>query len=442
VVVLQGSTVSWSRSLGFSVHSSWNIAHLNDLQFAQAYERAELDANMTPPQQSIVPIKTLTINVAAYLVSQQQAAATDNATTTSCISASLLARMAAVLQRIATDETTVSEQLTSQGIDSTLEPANAMVEYCEVSGCQCEISLHYYRCEDCDESNGFSSGVSDGRKPVYMCITCGNKHKASQLGCKHTMQALRKRPVTLEQLQQLAVNIQKLADERANGGDSSSGATCAVSAVIAEHPEISFPLFKFDSEYSSSNSTATAHGASLSSSTAAAASSNRPVRRQYIQYDTDATVHGVPTEDALTAQLLNCDDTSMDMLQYIDWGHNSNVNAIATAGDLLDNSSSSIDCRKYIALAQQGIQTANVLGKLAARMTSSHGANNNAANTAIDKNTGETAMSQIVAADDNSSSNNTGNVNAAAQAAVQAANDSYTAFQKLLAALEGKTADE
>jgi hypothetical protein len=464
VLVLQGSTISWSRSLGFSVHSNWNIAHLNDLQFAQAYERHDSSANITPPRQSIVPIKTLTIDVALYLVSLQQALLTDN-NNDSTISASLLARIAAVLQRVANEETTISQQLVSKGIDSSVEPTNATAAYCEVNGCQRELSLHYYRCESCDDKNGFTYGAAvpqpllddtvwcraaDGRKPIFMCIACADKlREALQLGSSHTMQALRRRHVTLEQLQQLAINLQKLADDRFSS-DNNRGVITGVddsssTAAIAEHPVISLPLFKFDSE------------SSINITTAAAASTCTPIRRHHhhhcntvVAYDTDAAVNGVPTDDALIAQALKCDDSSMNMMLQYDWGYNSDVNAIATAGNLMDNSSgssstsSSTDRCKYIALAQQGIQTATVLSKLAARM-SKHDDNNSAGDTTHNKTTGEAVITGA-AIDDTSNSNSSsssGNrekVDIAAQAAIKAANDSYIAFQMLLAVLEGKAA--
>jgi hypothetical protein len=469
VVVLQGSTVSWSRSLGFSVHSSWNIAHLIDLQFAQAYERYEINANTTPPLQSIVPIKTLTIDIASCLVSLQHASTTDNNAST--ISASLLARIAEVIQRIADEETAVSKQLLSQGIDSSVEPANATAAYCGVNGCQNELCLHYYRCEKCDGKIRVNTDAAtvpqlhvddtvwcrtgDGHKPVYMCVTCADRHReASQLGSNHTMKALRRQHVTLKQLQQLAVTMQKFADERFSSdnkdSNNSSNSACNASAAIAEHPVASLPLFKLDSEHSINTT--------IASTAASTSTSIRRHRHHHcntiVAYDTDAALNGVPTDDALIAQALKCDDSSADMMFQHDWGLNGDINAIATAGDLLDannsssNSSSSTDRCNYLALAQQGIQTATVLSKLAARM-SKHGVNNSTAGaTADDKSTGEAAIAGAAVdatsncnSSSSSSSSNTGNVDMAAQAAMKAANDSCIAFQKLLAVLGGKPAE-
>eukprot|EP00953_Heterococcus_sp_UTEX-ZZ885_P010761 6274-Heterococcus_DN1.PRE.2 len=188
------------------------------------------------------------------------------------------------------------------------------------------------------------------------------------------MKALRRQHVTLKQLQQLAVNMQKLADERFssdnNDSNSSSNSACNASAAIAEHPVASLPLFNFDSEHSINTT--------IASTAASTSTSIRRHRHHHcntiVAYDTDAAVNGVPKDDALIAQALKCDDSSMDMMLQHDWGHNGDVNAIATADDLLDDnnsssssSSSAVRC-KYIALSQQGIQTATVLSKLAARM--------------------------------------------------------------------------
>jgi hypothetical protein len=379
----------------------------------------------------------------------------------------LLARIAEVIQRIADEETAASKQLVSQGIDSSVEPANATAAYCGVIGCQNELCLHYYRCESCDGKNRVNNDAAitvpqlhvddavwcrtgDGHKPVYMCVTCADSHReASQLGSNHTMKALRRQHVTLKRLQQLAVDMQKLADERFssdnNDSNSSSSSACTVSAAIAEHPVMSLPLFKFDSEHSFNNTTASTAATSM------------PIRRHryhhcntIVAYDTDAAVNGVPTDDALIAQALKCDDSSMDMMLQHDWGYNSDVNAIATAGDLLDgnnsssSSSSSTDHFKYIALAQQGIQTATVLNQLAARM-SKHSVNTSTAGN--DKITNEAVIAGAAVDDTNISNNNSsgsgnrGEVDIAAEAAMKAANGSLIAFQKLLVVLEGKPAE-
>ncbi|CAM9211529.1 unnamed protein product, partial [Chrysoparadoxa australica] len=214
VVVAKGSTLTWARSLGFSVCTSWCIGLMKAEQIASACERYLINKCLKPAPPNPVPLKLLALELARYVLREssqstaQQLPESTTMTHTSpveSLSLSLLQTLLTLLERGVKEEHAVTQWFAKAGMQPTAGTGGA---HCEVESCQSELFCCYMQCADCLRENAQRtlppSGMAlrkDRMRPEFLCHQCMMKHKASEYGQNHTFLPKVRLGVTPQQLQ-------------------------------------------------------------------------------------------------------------------------------------------------------------------------------------------------------------------------------------------------
>lgn len=161
VVILKGETLHWVRSLGCASHSSWNFGLLEQDQLEHAMERYTINESITPPMQSLVPMKMLIIDICRFFLHSNgmlKGAPSWNPETLRLrlhrepehVRARVLAWLLVHVVDVIVEDKLWREHATQQfGSPSVDEPAGALVVYCQHPGCVREITTAYFRCNGC-----------------------------------------------------------------------------------------------------------------------------------------------------------------------------------------------------------------------------------------------------------------------------------------------------
>jgi hypothetical protein len=194
VVILRGDTLHWVRSLGFSVHYSWNIGNFDEDQIKVSMDRYHINNLFTATgaaYQSLVPMKTLLLDLSKELASyvayrlvqskspfissiHKPTTLLDNfsrairfpyAVLDAVISNKrLLIRFLAELADAVEDvKQRLIEVEVITGLRAELEDKHSSVTHCDRRSCRCEIFEAYILCSCCG----------------YICLSCAVKGRCS-----------------------------------------------------------------------------------------------------------------------------------------------------------------------------------------------------------------------------------------------------------------------
>lgn len=197
VVILRGDTLHWVRSLGFSVHFSWNFGYFDRDQLLTSMERYDINSILTstgPAYRSLVPMKTLLLDLSAELLDYLRSSTRRKV---SCVISSIPYRptvdtkmnrfpldhmidienditfLSWILIRFYESINEFCNQLNEVSILTDLKPKieakNSIVAHCDNPSCRREIFEGYVMCRDCG----------------YICLSC-----ASCTPCKNDRKGL------------------------------------------------------------------------------------------------------------------------------------------------------------------------------------------------------------------------------------------------------------
>lgn len=151
VVVLQGATMHWVRSLGFAVHVSWNLCSLSYDQLQSSLVRY-VDNNRRDKgktYKNVLPLQSLFWDMILYFTENITADGSDldRAAWTEPKLLTLLAQT--IITAFSDDNCWLAEVIASTGLTPVLEYPGSMVMHCCRHSCEQEILRSYLYCPEC-----------------------------------------------------------------------------------------------------------------------------------------------------------------------------------------------------------------------------------------------------------------------------------------------------